>query len=50
MGVLEGRAECGLEVELFVFWDVVAHALRTGVFVGEGDDLGEVGFSLLARL
>ena len=48
--MLEGRAECGLEVELFVFWDVVAHALWAGVFVGEGDNLGEVGFSLLAGL
>ena len=48
--MLKGGAEGGLEVELLVFGDVVAHALGAGVFVGEGDDLGEVGFSLLAGL
>ena len=48
--MLEGGAEGGLEVELFVFGDVVTDALRARVFVGEGDDLGKVGFSLLAWL
>lgn len=48
--MLKGGAECGLEVELLVFGDVVAHALWARVLVGEGDDFGKVGFSLLAGL